>query len=232
MRGAALSSQIHHAIITRIILSGAAPSLDELSRSLHLTPSEVTAGLAELEQTHGIVLHPGSSEPWVIHPFALSPTATWVESGRGGWWAPCMWCALGITTLVGDATIHTRVAGEREPLELRVHDGRTNHQELLIHFALPPREAWANVHHYCAMVLPFRNDADIDTWSARHRLPRGRAVSLPRLAELAARWYGRHADADWRKWTRTEAQSIFHGVGLTDEFWRLVGSEEEASGRF
>jgi hypothetical protein len=232
MRQSALSSQLHHVIITGIIQFGAAPSLDELSRALRLTPLEVRAGLAELEQAHGIVLHPGSGEPWVIHPFALSPTATWVESGRGGFWAPCMWCALGITALVGDATIHTRLAGEREPLELHVQAGRANHEKLLVHFARPPREAWANVHHFCAMVLPFRCEADIDAWSARHRLPRGRAVPLPQLAELAARWYGRHADADWLKWTRTEAQSIFHSVGLTDEFWRLVGSDEEASGRF
>lgn len=231
-RSADVTSKLHHAIITCIIQSGAAPSVHELCGTLHLTPAEVTAGLAELEQAHGIVLHPGSDEPWIIHPFALSPTATWVESGRGGFWAPCMWCALGITSLIGDATIHTRLAGEREPLELHVHGRQTDHKELLVHFPLPPRQAWANVHHFCAMVLPFRSAADIAAWSARHRLPHGRAVPLPQLAELAARWYGRHAEEDWRKWTRSEAQSIFNSVGLTDEFWQLVSSDEEASGRF
>ena len=119
-----------------------------------------------------------------------------------------------------------------EPVELRVHGGRASREELLVHFARPPRDAWANVHHYCAMVLPFRSEADIDAWAARHRLPRGRTVPITQLAELAARWYGRHADPDWRKWTLAEAQAIFAGVGLTDDFWRLAGRETAGTERF
>ncbi len=227
-----LSSQLHHAIITGLVRSGIAPSTDELERSLSLTQGELTTGLRQLEQEHGIVLHPGALEPWIIHPFALSPTGTWVESSTNGFWAPCMWCAFGISTLVGDVTIHSRLGGEREPVEILVHGGRTTRKDLLVHFARPPRDAWANVHHYCAMVLPFRSEADIDAWAVRHRLPRGRAVPVAQLAELAARWYGHHADTDWRKWTLTEAQAIFDEVGLTDDFWRLPGREEAGTERF
>ena len=230
--GAASYSQIHHALIAGILQSGAAPSLDELAFALKLPPAAVASGLRELEQVHGIVLHPDSVAPWIIHPFALSPTATWVQSARGGWWAPCMWCALGITTLVGDATIHTRLGGEGIPITLNVRGGRTDQDELLVHFPMPPRTAWANVHHFCAMVLPFCSESDIDAWSVRHRLPRGRGVPMPQLTGLAARWYGSHADADWRKWTRAEAQAIFAAAGLTDEFWHLPTSEATGSERF
>lgn len=66
----------------------------------------------------------------------------------------------------------------------------------------------------------------------RHRLPRGRAMPMPQLARLAARWYGRHADADWRKWSRAEAQAIFAQMGLTDEFWHLAASDAIGSERF
>ncbi len=227
-----LASQLHHAIITDLVRSGCAPSIEELARSLDLTQEALTTGLRQLEQEHGVVLHPGSLEPWIIHPFALSPTGTWVESIANGFWAPCMWCAFGIAALVGDVTIHARLGGGREPVELRVHGGRASREELLVHFARPPRDAWANVHHYCAMVLPFRSEADIDAWAARHRLPRGRTVPITQLAELAARWYGRHADPDWRKWTLAEAQAIFAGVGLTDDFWRLAGRETAGTERF
>lgn len=227
-----LTGPLHHAIITEIIRAGGAPSLEELAGALHLTPDALSSGLRQLEQEHGIVLHPGSFEPWIIHPFALSPTATWVESAACGFWAPCMWCALGIAALVGDVAICTRLGGERESIEITVRGGRADREDLLVHFARPPREAWANVHHYCAMVLPFRTAADIDAWAVRHRLPRGRAVPLAQLAELAVRWYGRHAAPDFRKWTRAEAQAIFAAVGLTGEFWNLAGPNDAGTERF
>src|SRR5262249_57149373 len=32
-----------------------------------------------------------------------------------GWWAPCIWCALGVAALVGeDVVIHSRIGGEAE----------------------------------------------------------------------------------------------------------------------
>jgi hypothetical protein len=95
-----------------------------------------------------------------------------------------------------------------------------------VHFALRPREAWNNVIHYCSTVLPFRTEDEIDRWSERHQLPRGIAVPVAKVVELAQRWYGRHRDPEWVKWTTREAQQIFHEVGLSGPFWKLPTSGE------
>ena len=53
-----------------------------------------------------------------------SPTAMWVQMGQRGWWAPCIWCALGIAALADDdVVIHSRIGGEAEDLDLHVSQG-------------------------------------------------------------------------------------------------------------
>lgn len=204
-----LEARLHHALIRGLLDTGAAPVLPD--------DDGTRAALARLHDTHGLVLHPGTHEPWIVHPFSLSPTATWVARGARGWWAPCLWCAFGIEALVGaPCVVHARIGGEAEAIAI---DGDAD--DLFAHFALPPRRAWDNVVHFCAMVLPFRGADDVDAWCARHRLPRGELVPVPQVRALARRWYGGHAAEDWRKHTVAEAAAIFAEVGLVGPFWAL-----------
>jgi hypothetical protein len=176
------------------------------------------AALDVLAAHHGVVLHPNSHKIWVAHPFAATPTATWVEEGARGWWAPCLWCALGIAALCApSATIHTRFGGEREPLVFRADALPDVH----VHFPSPARDAWDNVIAWCASVQPFASPADVAPWCARHGMPHGAVVPIAQVAALARVWYGRHLDRDWRKWTIAEAQAHFTSVGLVGEHWRL-----------
>ncbi len=219
----ALAGRIHHLIIRGLLDTGAAPFTGEMADALGLTAAEIEAGLKTLHEIHGLVLHPDRCEPWIVHPFALSPSATWVKGREHGWWAPCLWCAFGVAALAGgEVRVRSRLGGEDEPVEIRLRDGVPLRDDLVVHFAIPPRSAWANVHHHCNMVLPFRNEAEIDAWSARHRLPRGQAVGLEQLGRFARAWYGRHADRDWRKWSAAEAQAIIFGAGFEGAFWTLT----------
>src|SRR5262249_31700123 len=154
--------------------------------------------------------------------FSASPTGVWVQGTERGWWAPCLWCAMGIAVLAApDAVVHTRIGGEREEACIRLRSGRLVSDDLAVHFALPARDAWSNVVHWCATVLPFRAVADVAPWCTRHGLPYGDVVPLTTVLELARSWYGRHLDRDWRKWTLAEAQAIFDRVGLHGDIWKL-----------
>ena len=192
-----------------------------------MTVAELDVAFAALAATHGVVLDPHSREPWVLHPFSTSPTSTWVEHGALGWWAPCPWCAFGIVGLVGgEATIHTRLGGEREAVAIQVADGQVVQDDLCIHFAAPPREAWNNVHRFCATVLAFRCEADVAPWCERHGVARGETAPIGQVWALGRDWYARHAEPDWRKWTGAEAAAIFEGVGLTGPFWHFEPSDQ------
>ena len=220
-------SLLHHQIVTTFIKEGHAPTNTQLAQRLAASVDDIESGLLRLGASHGVVLHPDRCELWVVHPFSMSPTHTWVQTKASGWWAPCMWCALGIAALVkGELTIHTRIGGEREPVQIDVVDGVPLQTGLCVHFPDPPRKAWNNVHHFCARLLPFRSQEEVADWTKRHQLPLGEVMPITQLAELARRWYSHHADADWVKWTPAQAQEIFQSIGLVSDFWRLDASTE------
>ena len=218
-----LLSRLHYHLIRGLVEECACPTNPELAHQLGVPTNQVEELLRGLSDIHGVVLHPHVCEPWVIHPFSITPTANWIEGPRGGWWAPCVWCALGVAVLVGGETrLHTRLAGESEPLTFPLADGKpAAFDDLWVHFAIPPAQAWRNVHQHCSLVLPFRSPEEIGAWCERQRLPHGEAVPLPKVALLAGLWYGAHADRNWHKWTVAEAQGIFRQAGLDSQFWDL-----------
>jgi hypothetical protein len=186
-------SQLHRCMIQGLLDTGRCPSNEDLGRTLNIGPAELVVLLRNLEAAHGVVLHPDRPEPWVIHPFSLTPTATWVQASDRGWWAPCLWCAFGIAVLVGgDVQLYTRLGGEKESAVILARDGEPiDPENYCVHFAIPPAQAWNNVHTHCAMVLPFRSRDDVQAWTVRHALPSGKTIPFRQVAALARKWYGR-----------------------------------------
>lgn len=209
-------------MLAGIVAEGRAPGLDAIASELGTGPADVAAALRDLEAGHGIVLHPESTDVWAAHPFSLVPTGTWVATDRRGWWAPCIWCALGIATLTGrDARIHTHLAAEHTPVVIRVRGDEVSPASLCAHFPVPVARAWDNVHRFCGSTLVFESERQVDAWCARHGQDRGDVLSLVTVDALASRWYGAYLDPDWRKWTVAEARRIFRDVGLTGPTWEL-----------
>lgn len=220
-----LDGRVHAHVIRSLLERGHAPYASELADALGADTDAIAASLRRLHDGHGLVLHPDTLAVWLAHPFSTSPTTVCVTCGDRTWWAPCMWCAAGVLALLGadarDALVHARWAGEHEPLVL----GTDPSSEPLVHFAMPPRDAWSNVVHWCASVQPFRADADIDAWCERHRMPRGEAVPWSQVISLGSAWYGGHLSPTWRKWTTRDANTIFAAVGLRSPFWQLPDSD-------
>ena len=113
--------EAHSAIIQQLLTTGRCPSRFQLATNLKTTEHDVESRLVRLAEIHGIVLHPHEPECWVVHPFSTTPTLHWVDGGTRSWWAPCIWCALGIATLAGGhVTIHTRIGAESKSLVIDV----------------------------------------------------------------------------------------------------------------
>ncbi|MBV9613413.1 MAG: hypothetical protein JO091_13145 [Acidobacteriaceae bacterium] len=219
-------ARLHYELIQGLVERSACPSNSELARTLGTTEMEVESLLDELASRRGVVLHPHVRKPWVVHPFSVTPTLNWIAGETGSWWTPCIWCAFGVTVLVGGATrIHTRYGAEAESLVIEVVDGEPLRNDILVHFAIPPARAWDNVHKHCSLVLPFRSRQDIENWCHRYNVAIGEALPLRTVSALARAWYGSHASPRWKKWTVQQSQEIFTRVGLTSEFWQLSRRE-------
>jgi hypothetical protein len=216
------NSTLHHRILTHFIQAGYAPSVDELAAGFNQPRDAVVAGLHKLQEYHGVVLHPKTSEIWVSHPFSTAPTNFWVESGERRWWGNCAWCSLGIAALAGgDVTITTTLGGESRQVNVRIVNGKLEDDAYIVHFPIPMQQAWDNVIFTCSTMLLFESEVGVNDWSHLHHIPRGDIQPLANVWAFAKVWYGRHLDENWAKWSATEAKAIFQQFGLDGPVWDL-----------
>ncbi len=216
------NARLHHAILRHIVDHGFAPTEAELAALLGAAEDPVVAGLAALADDHGVVLHPGSSRIWVIHPFSLAPTNFVVRREGRSWWGNCAWCSLGVAALLGgDVTITTSLGTQGRQIDVRIVDGEVQGDDLLVHFPVPMREAWDNVVYTCSTMLLFENEADVDAWCRDHRIPKGDVRPLAVIWPFSRVWYGNHLNPKWRKCTADEAAEIFARFGLDGPIWEI-----------
>jgi hypothetical protein len=219
------TSRLHHEIIEHFIEHGFAPSVATLSARLDRPRESVAVALHALQDEHGVVLHPSSSEIWVSHPFSSAPTSFWVRNTRRGWWGNCAWCSLGIVALLGtDASITTTLGGESEQVTVNIVNGVVSPADLVVHFPIAMQHAWDNVVFTCSNMLLFDSSAAVDEWCARHGMPRGDVQPLETIWQFARVWYGRHRAPDWKKWSASEARAIFATFGLSGPTWEVPDS--------
>jgi len=213
---------LHHELILALIDTCAVPSREELQARLSCSSAELGLAIEDLEDAHGIVLHPGTHNVWAVHPFSAAPTPFLVQSGEKKWWGNCAWCSLGIAVLVGQpCTIFTALGAETEQVALKVEDGALSRTDLVVHFPIPMAQAWENVVYTCSTMLLFKDEKQVDAWSALHRIPKGDVQPVDKVLELAKRWYGEHLRPDWTKKSINEARAIFTELGFSHPVWSL-----------
>ncbi|MBD2461475.1 alkylmercury lyase family protein [Oscillatoria sp. FACHB-1407] len=216
------NSILHYTIIKFIIDYGYAPEVNELAQCLKVSEAEVVTRLRNLQDDHGVVLHPNSEKIWVIHPFSLAPTPFLVRCGDREWWGNCAWCSLGIAALLGqDVIITTTLGANSRQIDLHVEDGELMETDLYVHFPIRMVNAWDNVIYTCSTMLVFESESQIDSWSKKHRIQKGDVQPIQKIWEFAKVWYGDHLNPEWKKWTFEEAKAIFDQFGLTNETWKL-----------
>jgi len=213
---------VRGALTRAIARLGYAPGLNDLAVELSRPPAEVKRSLQRLADAHALLLHPGTTNPWVVHPFALSPGSCWVQTERGSYWANCLYCACGIAAAMRcDAHIHTRYGGEEEAVTFRVAGGALIDTGGVFHLSTPAARWWDNVIFACATFQPFKSEQDAQDWCVRHALPLGAILSLPQLWGFARDWYGAYLDEPWKKRSLEDAEAAFQRHGLSGPFWAL-----------
>jgi len=218
---------LHYTILKEIIEKGFAPTVEDLSKLLNSDVNTITQGLYDLQDYHGVVLHPNEPKIWVIHPFSLAPTNFYVQSKTGEWWGNCAWCSLGIAALLKeDVTITTVIGGETEQIKIHIVDGKIQETQYCIHFPIPMTQAWNNVIYTCSNMLIFENETQVEQWATKHQIPKGDSQPIAKIWAFAQAWYGNHLNPHWEKWTMAEAKAIFQKFELNHSIWELGDSVE------
>lgn len=220
-------SILHKVIISFFLDHQRPPTVHDIASRFHCDEIDARHGLRALADNHGVVLHPNSDDIWVAHPFSAAPTTCVVQSGKCKWWGNCAWCSLGLVHLAGgSATIETRIGALDDHATVRIENGRLLDTDFVVHFPIPMQRAWDNVIYTCSVMLLFRNEAQVDDWCAARGVPKGDVRPIEQVWSFAKEWYGRHADADWTKWSKHEAAEMFSRHGLTGPIWTLSDEAE------
>lgn len=128
----------------------------------------------------------------------------------------------------GTAVLKTRTGAIGDEVSVTARDGQLVDTDFVVHFPVPMSNCWDNVIYTCSVQLLFRNEAEVDEWCAVRGVPKGDVRPIRQIWDFAAEWYGRHADADWTKWSLHEAKDIFDRHGLDGPNWAV----EHDAGRF
>jgi hypothetical protein len=70
-------------------------------------------------------------------------------------------------------------------------------------------------------MLAFRSEEHVERWCNLRSIGKGAVFSLEQAWRLGRAWYADKLSPDWRRATPAEAEEIFAGIGLVDDFWRL-----------
>ncbi len=222
-----INSVLHYSIIKGIIDNGFAPSMDDLVGILQANNEEILKGLYDLQDSHGIVLHPNEPKIWVIHPFSLAPTNFYLKSKKGEWWGNCAWCSLGVAALLNDdVKITTTIGAETKQIEINIINGEIQEKNYYIHFPIPMKQAWDNVIYTCSNMLVFESEEQVDEWTRKHDVPKGDIQPIENIWNFSKKWYGNHLNPEWTKWTIEESKQMFTEFNLTGEIWELEDSTD------
>ncbi|HKK08177.1 MAG TPA: organomercurial lyase [Gemmatimonadota bacterium] len=141
-----LDRDVRLEVYRHFVQTGRAPTAEVLATALGVPEREIRRSLRRLADAHLLVLSPGTALVWMAHPFSAVPTDFGVRVGGRRYWANCAWDALAIGPLLGeDAVIDAHCPDCREPLRLRIEDGRLAPTGAVVHFAVPPARFWENI---------------------------------------------------------------------------------------
>lgn len=221
------NSNLHYILIKEIIEKGFVPDIIFLADYFNTNQKEVEKALYNLQDYHGVVLHPNEPKVWAIHPFSLAPTNFYIKSSIGQWWGNCAWCSLGIAALLKtDLTITTSIGAEGKHLTIQIENGKIKQKNLFIHFPIPMKNAWDNVIYTCSNMLVFENENQIDKWTKEHNIAKGDIQPIEKIWKFSQKWYGNHLNPNWKKWTIEEAKKMFAEFELNHAIWKLEDSNE------
>lgn len=119
----------------------------DIASALRLEPRAVEAALQELHDDDVIVLHPGSHDIWLAHPFCADAAPFEVTSAGRRWDAICIWDALGILEVIdSDGAVRTSCPDCGETLEVTVRDGTALAPSgYVVHFGVPAARWYEDV---------------------------------------------------------------------------------------
>jgi hypothetical protein len=145
--GAKRDVVVKQAIYAALADTGRAPDSREVAETLSLPEPDVLAAFDRLHRQRLLVPEPGDpSRIRMAPPFSGVPTAFRVHARDRGYFANCVWDALGIAAALNAVAVVDASDGHTgEPLSLAVTRDGPLPTSLVAHFAVPAAHWWDDI---------------------------------------------------------------------------------------
>ena len=141
-----LDVDVRRCVYDSFLTTGESIAVASISKQLGESRSAIAASLSRLAKAHMLVLQPESGEVLMAIPFSAVPTAFRVQSERLGWWANCIWDAMGVCAMTQvDGTILTSCPDCGEAMSLTIQGSQQKPAQGIVHFAVPAAHWWDDV---------------------------------------------------------------------------------------
>lgn len=125
---------------------GRPPVAAEVAENLDTVQWLVEESFRRLADQHVLVLAPGTPYIWMANPLSALPTPYEVEAAGRSWFGNCIWDALGVVAMLGDAgTVKTWCPDCGERLLTEVANDRVASGDGVVHFAVPAAQWWDDI---------------------------------------------------------------------------------------
>ena len=141
-----LDAQVRRSVYEAFLTRGQPPDSTTVADAIGIDVSMIKNAYQRLADGHILVLQPESGEILMANPFSSVPTPFLVEAGDQGWWANCIWDALGILAMVGkNGHVRSSCPDCGEELHLLVNSGELENTSLVAHFSIPANQWWEDI---------------------------------------------------------------------------------------
>ena len=219
-----LDREVRIAIARSIKTRGKIPTIAAAAAEMGKDPAAVDASFARMIEGRVFLPRKGSHEIHAYSPFCAEPTDFFVTAGGRVWFAIDAWDALGIPAALGESgMIETHCADCNASLAVEVDaDGGTEVQTwTVMQVGVQARDFWKDIDYTMSTILLFHSEEHAERWRERSKPPASTILAIEQATALAHAWYMNKLDADWRRFTTDEAETLFDELGLDAEFWRL-----------
>jgi alkylmercury lyase-like protein len=219
-----LDREVRIAIARSIKTRGRIPTIAAVAADIGKDVATVDASFARMIEGRVFLPRKDSHEIRVYNPFCVERTDFFVTAAGRIWFAIDAWDAMGIPAALGESgVIETHCADCNEALVVEVDaDGGTELQTwTVMQVGVPARDFWKDIDYTMSTILLFHSEEHAERWRERAKPPASSVLAIEQAAGLAHAWYRNKLDADWRRFTTEEAETIFDVLGLDAEFWRL-----------
>lgn len=220
---AAETWQVRAAIYDGFLHAGAAPSVEQIARTVQSDVQSVAASLRQLHDLHHIVLCE-DGELVAAHPFSNVPTVFDVTFGEVQARGFCIWDSLGIAAMSrSDAVIETACAFCLHRIRLEVvREKLLSEEDYVAQFLVPAERMWDDVRFTCSTQLAFCDEAHAKRWRERYHRAPGSILTMAKTWQLAHAWYAEdRRDPAWRRRSSHGMNAIFRRLELPEPFWHV-----------